>query len=532
MKVTLWLLNRCVSWEEEEPGVMAAALTEAGHDVTLGQRCVARPADEPAAGHDAATSRISRVEVNQGIDSAPGALMHEGEPDVRPSFDEYFVPIALKCIGNVTAPSSSAVAFWARTRSAGSVRSALFERIVDGSDSGGRIHPCFDPVESSRYWQLSEAKKRSERTPVGSWPFADVRMNTVRGCGFYQILQEHTLATGRKNVLVGYSQGGTVARYLAYLDQEVYAGDPCIHGVVSVQGALRGSPLALTDNADWIARAVTTIAVSLATANEHPDDGGTPGAPGNDGKRAIQAVVERAVRVGVEMPHGASVFAALATLLDATINANGKAKDRRWLIDMLRTTRKWISGLSGEKGLAFRDLDPTRLDQAGSVLNAIDAAPDLLAWHGAVVGADYRLEDLVRRVLEGKWSTSLLEHLFRPWLTHYLQRAEDVYRNQVMDVAGEGGRELAPRLARFRDAWVSGAGGSAIWSIRARRTSRAPASTPGRPTSSSLAGCSGRWLRAELGGYRPRGSPGSSRIDDEGHSRVTEKWRSLAANWL
>jgi hypothetical protein len=461
MNLTLWLLNRCVSWEEMQPGVLSAALVEAGHDVMLGRRVV--PPADAASRAAAAASGLACVEVNEGSDSQVGALMHEGGPGDRPSYDEYFVPIPLKCIGDMSASGAGDPArFWASTRSSNGPGAALLERIVDGTDGSGRINPCFDPKESSHYWQLSQTKGRSERTPVPTWPFADVRMNTRGGCGYYQILREHTAATGRKNVLVGYSQGGTVARYLAYLDREVFDGEPCIHGLVAVQGALQGSPLALAQNADWIARAVTTIFLSLVTGNADPaDEGGAVGAPGGEGKRVVQAIAERAKQAGVELPGGSSVFSAVATLLDAIINANGNDKDRRWLIDMLRTMRKWITGLSGEAGLAFRDLDPARLDQAGSVLHAIASTPSLAAWHGAVVGSDYHMEEFARGFVEQRWSANVLEHLFRPWLVHYLQRAEDTFRNQVMDVAGDGTRQLGPFLASFRDQWCRGAGQTA-----------------------------------------------------------------------
>jgi hypothetical protein len=459
MKLTLWRLNRCVHWEEQHPGTLSAALAEAGHEVVLGRRV--QPPTDAASLASAGTPGVSCVAINQGKDSLPGALMHEGVRGDRPGHDEYFVPIPLKCIGNLSARSGGGdtAAFWARTRSSNGPGAALLERIVDGVDDGGRINSCFDPSESTRYWQLSPTNGRSEHTPVPTWPFADVRMNTLRGCGYYQILREHSAATGRKNVLVGYSQGATVARYLAYLDREVFDGEPCIFGLIAVQGALQGSPLALTDNAEWIARSVTTMVLSLVTGNSDPaDSGGALDAPGDEGKQVIRDVAERAQRAGAAVPEGTRVFAALATLLDAIINANDNDSDRRRLIDVLRTTRKWISGLSGEKGLAFRDLDPRRLDQEGSVLHAIASTPSLGAWHGAVVGCDYRLEEFVRGFVERRWSANVLEHLLRPWLSQYLQRAEDAYRSQVMDVAGDGSRPLGPRLASFRHQWIRGAG--------------------------------------------------------------------------
>jgi hypothetical protein len=128
---------------------MASALAAAGHRVLLGQRCLA-PARGVVVGSDGAPSSAARVAINQGIDSPPGALMHEGDPDDHPSYDEYFVPIPLKCLG----------------------------------DLGGEmndIHPCFEPEVASHYWRGGEAKRRSMFTPTETFPFADVRMNTVGG---------------------------------------------------------------------------------------------------------------------------------------------------------------------------------------------------------------------------------------------------------------------------------------------------------------------------------------------------------------
>ncbi len=77
--------------------------------------------------------------------------------------------------------------------------------------------------------------------------------------------------------------------------------------------------------------------------------------------------------------------------------------------DLLRTARKWMTGLSKEKILtAFEDLDPTGLDDPRTILGRLVTTPLASTFHGAIVGSDTALDDLV---IEGK--SCLLRWLVR-----------------------------------------------------------------------------------------------------------------------
>jgi hypothetical protein len=144
-------------------------------------------------------------------------------------------------------------------------------------------------------------------------------------------------------------------------------------------------------------------------------------------------------------------------LLDALIELNKLRPSGDAFLDVLRTARKWISGLNGDDNLAFYDLDPTRLGQDGAVLQSIATHTLRAIWHGAIVGTDDRLEELARGLLAGQGVCLRgLEIVARGWLTRRLQRAEDVYRRDVMDIAGgDAARPLRPpALEALRADWA------------------------------------------------------------------------------
>jgi hypothetical protein len=264
-------------------------------------------------------------------------------------------------------------------------------------------------------------------------------MNTLPGLGLYQVLREHTAATGRKNVLVGYSQGGLVARYLAYLDENLAVDPPCIHGVVAVQAPLRGSPVADPDNAGRIAGALTDILISLFSRAPTPPQG----AP-------------------FDVRQGGHFFSALALVLGAVVEVNRRRPGREWLVDVLRTARKWISGLSEEGGLAFFDLNPVRLGDAGSVLHAVDAFPLQGIWHGAVIGTDVGLEPFARGLFQRHFCTRVLEAIFRGAVERYVGPAQHIFQREAMHVPGSRESSYPPALDRLRRDWLFGTRASGV----------------------------------------------------------------------
>jgi len=89
-KLTLWLLNRVVDWEQE---LMLSTLREK-FDVRIGRRVRKGGARNP-------NLAAIEVDVNDGEDGKDGELMHEGAglPEGQPTAcDEYFMPISLKCV--------------------------------------------------------------------------------------------------------------------------------------------------------------------------------------------------------------------------------------------------------------------------------------------------------------------------------------------------------------------------------------------------------------------------------------------------
>jgi hypothetical protein len=119
MKLTLWLLNRCVDWESSSPGVMARALEDAGHEVVLAQRVVGEWADGADWAGGTRSNRVAFVNVNESRSSRPGALMHEDTAadaaTHTPSYDDPFrtrfrcsrrvVRPCRRCVNRMTRPA-------------------------------------------------------------------------------------------------------------------------------------------------------------------------------------------------------------------------------------------------------------------------------------------------------------------------------------------------------------------------------------------------------------------------------------------
>src|SRR4051794_15304144 len=97
--LNLWLLNRVVGWDKQR---LARAL---GPHVRLGWRRMKSmaPRHEPLG---------PEIFVNAEEESYPGELMHEshiGPGSTHTKYDEYFVPIPVKCVRHPRSP------FWRQT---------------------------------------------------------------------------------------------------------------------------------------------------------------------------------------------------------------------------------------------------------------------------------------------------------------------------------------------------------------------------------------------------------------------------------
>lgn len=383
-KLTLWLLNRVVEWDHRP---LLEALGK-NYDVCLGRRVLAEQPEGTADG-------VVRLAVNDPAgneEGRPGELMLELKGT---RYDEYFVPIPSKCVGAWDGP------FWRQQVSPEGA--AHLERLGAylRARFPGTLLPSFAPGPSPL------------KNPAGS-NFGLVQLNVAeRGLGYYEMLQRATRLTGAQNVLVGYSQGGTVARYLAYLDEQV-SKQPCIHGVVTVQAPNRGSPVASAAKREEVSQAL--LAIALALPRWLPGD-------------RKQSKAWSYLRPNP----GEGVIEFLNGLLDELVEDWSKAKARPKLIDRWITARKWLSGLSGVRELAFWDLDPLELARPGSVLDSINRYPLQRVWHGAVIGTDNRLPSFAQQLA---WARSfwvgLLSWVFARPLKWLLDEPSRIYREDAM----------------------------------------------------------------------------------------------------
>ena len=442
MKLTLWFLNRINQWEIDRPGQLAGMLANNGrHDVRLGQRI--------REGSKTGDSHAVHLEVNQGEDSFRGELMHEGYSfkagNADPSqsrFDEYFVPIPIKCLG---LPEKQ-TAFWQDLIK----DSEAFKQIRDAN-----INACFREENGANYWDAVKKVKshRRKKNNTGnvkdlSEKFTDVRINTHRdpAIGYYQILQQAKEQHGM-NVLVGYSQGGLVANYLAYIDEHLVRPEKrCIAAVISVHGPLRGSTLGMHEVQEHVLK-------SLVEAVR----------PGWEGHRKSW-ILPWLLPLGDLEAACAPLFDGQITIEDVTeiidlLYARAKTEKMK---DRLKTARKWLSGLSDDEDLAFVDIDPLRMSREGTVLHALNAHPLTGTLRAAVCGSDFHLGPVIEDALPS-W-LRIIEKVSGFFFRKAIRHAEDVIRRETFDMMPNPALRT-PELEQLHSDWAAPLAAQA-WNIK------------------------------------------------------------------
>jgi hypothetical protein len=105
---------------------------------------------------------------------------------------------------------------------------------------------------------------------------------------------------------------------------------------------------------------------------------------------------------------------------------------------------------------AFADLDPRGLDQPGTVLGRLAAAPLAQVFHGAIVGGNPSAEDLIVQ-LRPWWQRWLIRLLVNPTLF------EDLGRPFARIVMNEAAAEIprTPLHAKLAELYRTGLAGSA-----------------------------------------------------------------------
>jgi hypothetical protein len=120
-------------------------------------------------------------------------------------------------------------------------------------------------------------------------------------------------------------------------------------------------------------------------------------------------------------------------LLDAELSSWPATKDNQRIRETWLTARKWLSGLGGIEDLAFWDLDPARITAVGSVLHAIDAYPLKHIQHGAVIGTDNGMPDIINVALrDSAWYVKVAAWFASRKIDALMAQAGDIYKSDAI----------------------------------------------------------------------------------------------------
>lgn len=292
--------------------------------------------------------------------------------------EEYFVPIAAKCIGSMFNLNKLA-----------SIK-GYFQNIY--GLAGNNFYDYF--------WQ----------NPVIAGNTS--KMITKNNIGYYEILKKTYDETGRKNILVGYSQGGLVARYLAFLDEYVF-GDNIIHGVITVQSPNYGSPLADPTQGNQIVDE-GVIGSALTMASMYPNVFIELTKHLQNATNFTTVTGQNNLSVN-ELING--LYLGNKKVLNKT---EKKGKFALWFNDVLESGIKWTSGLNGNKDSAFSDLNPQNLSKPESVLHSVNTYPlkRIKCW--SIISAQNDFSKLFQSVVDeliffAGWFYRLIINSIKPY---------------------------------------------------------------------------------------------------------------------
>jgi hypothetical protein len=344
--------------------------------------------------------------------------------------DEYFIPIPVKCLGNpdlLKVPATAA------------------QRLQAIKDFYNPRTGYFDPNGEfywGKYWQ-----------PNPKSVFPNVTMVSPSGNGYYKALQDYTAANpGYRHFIVGYSQGGLVARFLAYIDEYLF-DNALIDGIVTIESPNFGSPLGRPANADNVVQSLSLVLAGIGQLDE----------PSFPGFAAL-------VRSLTGLPHQLNLPLILElidkALLEFRMQGSTMIDKNPRLFDFLETARKWLSGLDdtdtavfdhGES--AFFDLNIEFLAQTGSVLNVINKNPLQRIQHAAIVGTDNQLDAFVESgveafvekkfILERLLVDKLIFGHMEDTLRQLLAIAGNAYKGAMIEKALPSSPDIAQRVADF-----------------------------------------------------------------------------------
>lgn len=297
--------------------------------------------------------------------------------------DEYFVPVPLKCVGS------------------------KYKNIESLDAEGKRFLNGI--INNSAYFQ-DEQRFRSF-WDEGYGPLNRVRMNSINYSGYYEILEKT-----KPNILIGYSQGGLTARYLAFLDEYVFKQNAII-AIITVQAPNYGSPLANPLNRESVTDAINKLFLTILSMNpiRYPSL--------NKFKNSTLDFED--------------ITGLIENLLDDFSKIEDLEKSEKSLRDTLIAAEKWLSGLTADSNSAFHDLSVMNFEEEYSVLNLVNNYPLQRIYYGAIIGANNDFDQFIKSLVgsflgQMGWYFIKKKTLFHYPIADNIQSATDVYNLEMM----------------------------------------------------------------------------------------------------
>ena len=378
-KVTVWSLNRASWLVRESEGWLRSAL-EGGLLSLLGGRRWQCDFGDRRKWNTVSGDKGGKRDLDSRDEPPAHQLMYEGE-----HCNEYFVPIPVKCLGMRGRDTDSL---------SGRARELLMGIVKERN--------CLREEELKKYWE----EEGHTRLP-GS------RMYTAPYKGYYDILEEN----GPGNILIGYSQGGLVARYLAFLDEHVFQRN-LIDGIITVQSPNWGSPLANDQNAESVVKGINELILTFLSL---------PQARYSKFHDAVGGQLKLKELLGL-----------VEVLREELEESRPLGKNRRKARDVLITARKWLGGLEDNPFNAFYDLDVKNMERAQySVLRLVNEHPLKRIHSAAIVGTNNDMEDFVVSFMNVFYRLGWLwlknKRLLGSSIRESLINAGAVYRDEIME---------------------------------------------------------------------------------------------------
>ncbi len=303
---------------------------------------------------------------------------------------EYFVPFPIKCIGDRYQDTAGL------DESGKEILNGILAHYHDLYESDELFYSWWDKANNYDIFDIENGRY----------------MATPRGVGYYDLIEEADF-----NILVGYSQGGTVARYLAFLDRYVFKENK-VSAVITINSPNQGAPFANPMNQEHVTGTLLEFVVSLLSVNTNVFP-------------SLAAALPDAIN-----------FEQLYKLVTAGYEDARSTGNTEWA-EFLGTAIKWFSGLYGDPKSAFKDLSTTNYlpDNRFSVLSLINSPEYSLSsqgvWLANIISANDSVDEILGSLIGSPikkiaYSRVKAGKLFGHKIGNNLKTARNIYSQKAI----------------------------------------------------------------------------------------------------